>query len=87
MARALGQAIEPVTEAEKEAACEARRQANRDAMAKQIASRGENKFEAARRAQYHTAEGARRYARMAMANGATTIPADIWQRANGGGRS
>jgi hypothetical protein len=83
MARALSQPIEPVTEAEKEAACAARRQANRDAMQLRVARRGENKFEAARRAQYHTAEGARRYVAMAMANGATSIRPDIWQRANG----
>jgi hypothetical protein len=83
MARALAQTILPTTEAEKEAAVEARRQANRDAMQLRVARRGENKFEAARRAQYHTAEGARRYARMAMANGAATIRPDIWQRANG----
>lgn len=83
MARALARPIVPITEVEKEAACAARRQANRDAMELRVARRGENKFEKARREQYHTAEGARRYTRMAMANGATTIPADIWQRANG----
>ncbi len=85
MARALAQPIAPVTEAEKEAAHAARVLANKDAAQLRVARRGENKFEAARRAQYHTAEGARRYARMAMANGATSIPADIWQRANGRG--
>ena len=85
IARALAQPIAPVTEAEKEAAHAARVAANKDAVQLRVARRGENKFEAARRAQYHTAEGARRYTRMAMANGATSIPADIWQRANGRG--
>jgi hypothetical protein len=85
MARALAQPVQPITEAEKDAACAARRQANRDAMQLRIARRGENKFERARSNQRGTAEEARRYALMAMANGATSIPADIWQKANGRG--
>ncbi len=85
MARALAQPVQPITEAEKEAACAARRQANRDAMQLRIARRGDNKFERARSNQRGTAEEARRYALMAMANGATSIPAEIWVKANGRG--
>ncbi len=85
MARALAQPVQPITEAEKDAACAARRQANRDAMQLRIARRGENKFERARSNQRGTAEEARRYALMAMANGATSIPAEIWVKANGRG--
>jgi len=82
MARALAQPVQPVTEAEKEAACAARRQANKDAMQLRVARRGENKFERARRNQVGTAEEARRYALMTMANGGT-VPAEIWVKANG----
>lgn len=83
MARALDQVIEPLTDDEKGLRCEQRRQANKDAQRLRVAARGENKFERARRAQYHNGEGARRYALMAMANGATTIPAHIYRGATG----
>ena len=82
MARALSQGIYPLDDAEKETACAANRQANRDAQALRVARRGENKFERARRNQVGTAEEARRYALATMANGGT-IPADIWHKANG----
>lgn len=82
MARALSQGMNPLDDAEKETACAANRQANRDAQALRVARRGENKFERARRNQVGTAEEARRYALATMANGGT-IPADIWQKANG----
>lgn len=82
IARALAQPVQPVTEAEKEAACAARRQANKDAMQLRVARRGENKFERARRNQVGTAEEARRYALATVANGGT-VPADIWHKANG----
>lgn len=82
MARALAQPVQPVTEAEKEAACAARRQANKDAMQLRVARRGENKYERARRNQAGTAEEARRYALATMANGGT-VPADVWHKANG----
>lgn len=87
MARALGQAIESATEAEKEAACEARRLANRDAMARRIADRGENKYYKDRRQARQDGDGARQWARMAMANGRQTIPTHIYDRATGGGGS
>jgi hypothetical protein len=83
MARALAQPIKPTTEAEKEAAYEARRQANRDAMAKRIASRGENIHERNRRRARSDGDGARQWARMAHANGRSTIPAHIYDRATG----
>ncbi len=83
MARALNLPIGG-DEAARERAHAARVQANKDAAQLRIARRGENKFERARAAQRGTAEGARRYALAAMANGGT-IPADIWQRANGRG--
>lgn len=83
IARALGQTIEPLTEAEKEARGAARRRANRDAMQLRIAARGENKYERARRAQVGAGEDARRYALAAVANGGT-VPAEIWVQAHGG---
>ena len=83
MARALNQPIQPLTEAEKEVRGAARRRANRDATQLRIASRGENKYERARRAQVGTGEDARRYALAAVANGGT-VPADIWVQAHGG---
>lgn len=90
MARALNQPIEPSSEAEKEAACAARRQANKDAMAKQIAGRGENKWYQQRKARRHNGEGARIYWRMAAANGRTAINPEIARRAqpvmNGGNK-
>ena len=90
MALALNQEAEPLTEAEKEAACAARRQANKDAMARRIAGRGPNKFEETRRARRQSGEGARLYWRMAYANGRMTITPEIAQRAqpgtNGGNR-
>lgn len=85
MARALNQPILPTTEAEKEAASEARRQANKDAMEKRIASRGENQYYKDRRQARHDGDGARQWARMAYANGRGTIPAHIHNRATGRG--
>ena len=83
MARALNQPIVPTTEAEKEAACEARRQANKDAQALRVAARGENIYYNHRRQARSDGDGARQWARMAYANGRTSIPAHIYDRATG----
>lgn len=82
MARALGQPIGG-DEATRERAAETRRQANRDAKERRIASRGENIAERARRAQVGTGEDARRYILATMANGGS-IPADKWAQAHSG---
>lgn len=81
MARALHQTAEPLTEAEKEARGAARRQANRDAKERRIASRGENIAERNRRQARRDGDGARQYWRMAYANGTMTVSPEIAQRA------
>lgn len=84
MARALGYAIGG-DEATRERAAEIRRQANKDAKERRIASRGENIHERNRRQARHDGDGARQYWRMAYANGRMTVSPEIAQRAQQGG--
>jgi hypothetical protein len=71
-------------EAKKEAELEERRRQNKIAERRRVANRGENKFENARIKTSRGGEGAQRYALMAAANGAKTIPAHIYPQLIGG---
>lgn len=86
MARALGQAHEPHSEDEKEARSAAVVEANRDYKLRRKAE--VQKFARERDAKHNCrfvdGDGARTYVRMAMANGAKTIPQHIMNRAQPG---
>lgn len=86
MARALGQAVQPLTEAEKEARSEARARANRAAQIGRNAQAHQCvlQAEAKDRRKYRDGDGARQWIRVAQANGAATVPAAIYERAIGG---
>lgn len=85
MARALGQPPLPLSDEEKEARCGARAQASRETQISRniTATRNGQAAAAKERQKFNDGEGARAYMRMAFANGAATVPADIYQRATG----
>ena len=82
MARALGLPIGG-TEAARERARVARVAAAKEAEIARVANRGENIYYKHRRQARSDGDGARQWARMAYANGRTSIPAHIYDRATG----
>lgn len=86
MARALGQAVEARTDAQKEAAARERVEAEKAAVAQRV-SNGRYKMDQEWKQARRDGDGARRWMLSHMAhNGYTSVPTDIYRRAAGVGR-
>jgi len=84
MAQALLTDKELAAQAARTQAAEERAERNREAARVRIANRGENVWMKRRRQAFRDGDGARAYIRKAMANGATTVPQEIYEQATGG---